>query len=199
MLQGFNSHILTPSIASKCFTSVAPRFLLIFAACLLSLLGKGIALASPFVYHVRDEHKVQLIATIVSTMFLPGLLLGLISCWHRGILKTFFAHPSILLMPVFTHFTFESSTKWCKGSSTIEEGKENDEEKEEDEKGEKTEGEEDEEPFIIFSAKFTILNLLISSLCLLHLNPVKERAVSVPGISQSSSKAPSLSQPTSTP
>ena len=93
-------------------------------------------------------------------MLLPGLLLGLASCWHRGILKTFLAHPSILLMPAFTHFTFASSTKWCKDSSTTEEGKEEDEEKEEGEKGK----EKAEEPFIIFSAKFTILNIIISTM-----------------------------------
>ena len=92
-------------------------------------------------------------------MLLPGLLLGLASCWHRGILKTFLAHPSILLMPVFTHFTFESSTKWCKGGS-----KEEEEEVEEGEKEEKAGGGEAEEPFIVFSPKFTILNLIINLL-----------------------------------
>lgn len=91
-------------------------------------------------------------------MFLPGLLLGLISCWHRGILKTFISHPSILLLPVFTHFTFTSSTKWCKRNSK-EEGEEEDEEEEE-----KTGGGEAEEPFIVFSPKFTLLNLLLNLL-----------------------------------
>ena len=93
-------------------------------------------------------------------MFIPGLLLGFASCWHCGILKTFFDHPSILLMPVFTHFTFASSIWWCKGSSKEEE----EEEVEEGEKKEKAGGGATEEPFIIFSAKFTILNLLISTM-----------------------------------
>ena len=66
-------------------------------------------------------------------MFLPGLLLGLVSCWHRGILKTVISHPSIVLLPAFTNFTFTSSTTWCKRSPK-EEGKE-----EEEEKGEKEE------------------------------------------------------------
>ena len=92
-------------------------------------------------------------------MFLPGLLLGLISCWHRGILKTFISHPSILLLPTFTHFTFASSTKWCKRSPK-EEGKEGGEEEEEGEKQDKAGGGEPEEPFIVFSPKFTLLNIL---------------------------------------
>ena len=71
-------------------------------------------------------------------MFLPGLLLGVISCWHKNILKTIVAHPSVVLMPAFTHFTFERSTK-----------------------GSKQEGEE-EEPFIKFSPKFTIVNIVLS-------------------------------------
>ena len=93
-------------------------------------------------------------------MFLPGLLLGLASCWHRGILKTFLAHPSIILMPTFTHFTFASSTKWCKDSAK-EEGAEGEGEKE------KKAGGETEEPFIIFSAKFTLLNLLIATVAII--------------------------------
>merc|ERR1711934_953877 len=90
---------------------LAPRFLLIFAACLLSLLGKGLALASPFAVPLPQHHNFPVIATTVATMFLPGLLVGLASCWHRGILKTLLAHPSILLLPAFTNFTFTSSTK----------------------------------------------------------------------------------------
>ena len=74
-------------------------------------------------------------------MFLPGLLLGVASCWHKNILKTIMAHPSVVLMPTFTHFTFESSTKWCRGS--------------------KQEGEE-EQPFIKFSPKFTVVNIILS-------------------------------------
>ena len=86
-------------------------------------------------------------------MFLPGFLLGAASCWHRGILKTVISYPSIVLLPTFTHFTFASSTKWCRGSS-----------KEEEDEEEREQQEEAEEPFIFFSAKFTLLNLLISTL-----------------------------------
>ena len=83
-------------------------------------------------------------------MFLPGLLLGLISCWHRGILKTLLAHPSIILMPAFTHFTFVSSTKWCKRLTK----------KNKEEQGNATE--ETGEPFITFSTTFTVANLVFS-------------------------------------
>jgi hypothetical protein len=122
---------------------LAPRFLLIFAACLLSLLGKGVALGSPFGHYLKNvvpEQKLPVAAIILATMFLPGFLLGLASCWHRGILKTFIAHPSIILMPTFTYFTFASSTKWCRRSS-------------------------EEEPFITFSAKLTCLNMGASAIC----------------------------------
>jgi len=133
---------------------LAPRFLLIFVACLLSLLVKGVALGSPFtsrlIYRVLDQ-KLRVTAIILATMFLPGFLLGLVSCWHRGILKTLIAHPSIILMPTFTHFTFASSTQWCKGSSNKE--------------GEKEEGGDTEESFITFSAKFTFLNVGASVIC----------------------------------
>ena len=97
------------------------------------------------------------IAAALATNFLPGFLLGLVSCWHSGIIKTFIAHPSILLMPTFTHFAFASSTKWCKRSQE-EEGKEEDEEEDEGKRQEKT------EPYIAFSSKATVCNLLLSTL-----------------------------------
>ena len=36
----------------------------------------------------------------ISTIFLPGFPVGLFSCWHRGILKTFLVHPPVFLLPV---------------------------------------------------------------------------------------------------
>ena len=155
--------MITPSIAPKFTlgtfdiysTTVAQRFLLIFSACLLSLLGKGVALGSPFGHYLNfivPEQKLPVTGIIIATMFLPGFLLGVASCWHRGILKTILAHPSIILMPTFTHFTFASSTKWCKRSSK-------------EEVGEQEEGGETEKPFITFSAKFTFLNVGASVIC----------------------------------
>ena len=93
-----------------------------------------------------DEHKVPVLATIIATIFLPGFLLGVVSCWHKNMLKTIFAHPSIVLMPAFTHFTFKSNTKWCKGR--MEENEE--------------ENEKSTDPFITFSPKFTLANVIIS-------------------------------------
>ena len=46
-------------------------------------------------------------------MYLPGLITGVISTWHYGLLKTFLTHPSLLLLPTFSYFTFESNTKKC--------------------------------------------------------------------------------------
>ena len=131
-----------------------------------SLLGKGVALASPFCALIYDyeflDHKLPVTAIILATMFLPGFLLT--SCWHRGILKTFIAHPSIVLMPTFTNFTFASNTKWCKRSSK-KEGKEEDANEEESKQQENEGGKAEEEPFIIFSAKFTCLNVATSIIC----------------------------------
>ena len=70
-----------------------------------------------------------------SAPLLPGLLVGLFSCLHRGILKTLVAHPSVFLLPVFTHFTFVSNSKLC------------------------CKGEIEEERFISFSPKATAVNV----------------------------------------
>ena len=93
----------------------------------------------------------EVTAISIATSFLPGLVLGIISCWHRGIFKSFLAHPSIILMPTFTFFTFASSTKRCKGC-----------------KSEEVERQEmattyEEEPYITFSAKWTAANILLST------------------------------------
>ena len=125
------------------------------------------ALASPFCYDggffLTSGQKWQVVATTLITIFLPGLLLGILSCWHRGIFNTFLTHPSIILMPVFTHFTFVSSTKWCKGGRR-EEGK--------------SRGEA-EAPYITFSAKQTLTNIFLFAigsvsygLILTHINDV---------------------------
>ena len=141
----------------QCFS----RFLLILAACLLTLVGKGLALVSPMdtcqwsIVKVECRAKVPFVLEVtaisIATSFLPGLVLGIISCWHRGIFKSFLAHPSIILMPTFTFFTFASSTKRCKGC-----------------KSEEVERQEmattyEEEPYITFSAKWTAANILLST------------------------------------
>ena len=110
---------------------------------------------------MTTEQKYQVIATTLMTMFLPGLVLGIVSCWHRGIHKTFLTHPSIIFMPTFTHFTFASSTKWCKGIVKKERDDEGEEKEEEGGKGE-SRG-EPETPYITFSAKLTLANVILSA------------------------------------
>ena len=116
-----------------------PRFLLIFVVCLLSLFSKGGWIANVFyeAYKTNEAlgEKATLVAIVFATQFLPGLLLGIISCWHKDLVKTIVAHPSVVLMPAFTGYAF----------------------KKEKEK-------ETEEPFIVFSPKITLLNILLSIL-----------------------------------
>ena len=90
-------------------------------------------------------------ATIAATMFLPGFVLGIASCWHKNMLKTIVAHPSVVLMPAFTHFSFECS----RGRNEEGEGESENEEK-------STGGSTPAEPFITFSPKFTIINIILS-------------------------------------
>ena len=130
--------------------------MLIFFACLTSLLGKGLALVSPFgVNYFPAEHNLRVVAATITTMFLPGLLLGIASCWHRGIVKTIIAHPSIIFMPAFTFFTFSSRIK-CNNSA---------EDEDEDKSKQRENENKNKEPFIAFSAKFTLVNILLSLLC----------------------------------
>ena len=137
------------------------RFLLIYAACLLSLVTKGIALGSPFGVPggLSADHTLPVMATIIATIFLPGFLLGVISCWHgnnnnSNLLKTIVAHPSVVLMPTFTFYTFTSSTKWCKGNTSKET------QAQEEEKVKATTNKD--KPFITFSPKYTLLNIALS-------------------------------------
>ena len=117
---------------------LSPRFILIFFACGFTLVGKGVALAIA-VYRTCTATDVgRSAATDLSTFFLPGLLIGLFSCWHQGILKTLVAHPSVFLLPVFTHFTFGSNSKLC------------------------CKGEVEGEKFISFSPKATAVNVSVT-------------------------------------
>ena len=75
---------------------------------------------------------------IFATIFLPGFLVGMFACWHKGILRTFLAHPSIFLLPVFSHFTFVSNSKPC------------------------CQGVERGTIFISFSPKYTAINAVVS-------------------------------------
>ena len=119
---------------------LSPRFILVFFACGLTLVSKAYALALLTLAGPKELGIIQGAAIAVITIFLPGLLAGLFSCWHRGILKTFLAHPSVFLLPVFTHFTFVSNSKVC-----CREG-----------------GGKEEETYITFSPKFTAINVGVS-------------------------------------
>ena len=107
---------------------------------------------SPFGFQegFQEEHKVLVIATSVLTIYLPGFVLGVAACWQENMLETIIAHPSLVLMPTFTHFTFRSNTRWCRGQM-----------EEEEEEGGKPSG-DSTESFITFSPKFTIVNIILS-------------------------------------
>ena len=97
-------------------------------------------------------------ATILATIFLPGFIVGVVSCWHSNnnnsnLLKTIVAHPSVVLMPAFTFYTFTSSTKWCKENTSKETQAQDDK---------KETAINKENPFITFSPKFTLLNIALS-------------------------------------
>ena len=98
---------------------LSPKFILIFFACGFTLVGKGIALANVVVGRGRAGRGpcgADLsggVAIALSTFFLPGVLVSLFACLHCGILKTFLVHPSVFLLPVFTHFTFRSKRNFC--------------------------------------------------------------------------------------
>jgi len=79
---------------------LAPRFLLIFAACVLSVAGKGFALASPFGRGVPAEHTLLVMVTILATIFLPGFLLGVASCWHAAGKAPAAIFPKLSLEPL---------------------------------------------------------------------------------------------------
>ena len=99
----------------KCLGGLlSPRFILIFFACGLSFVAKGFALAAGF---ATPKGQISAVggAITICTLFLPGILTGLFASWHKGILKTFLAHPSVFLLPMFTYFTFASSSKICCG------------------------------------------------------------------------------------
>ena len=133
---------------------LSPRFVLIFLSCGFTLIVKGFAFAGGV--HTQGG-KLSAAGGVIalSLLFLPGLLTGLYASCHKGILKTFLAHPSVFLLPVFSYFTFVSNSRVCCGG----EGK-----TEDNEKGNKT---RKEETFITFSPKYTAINAVVSVVGLL--------------------------------
>ena len=53
---------------------------------------------------------------LILTMFLPGFILALMSvCNYNGCIKNILSHPSLLLLPIFTLYTFSINRKWSTG------------------------------------------------------------------------------------
>ena len=92
-------------------------FILIFLTCLWSLTEKAgifnplIPFPNPFRFSSEFSDDEPIKSGLAHT--LPGLLTGTYFLWHDDLLKTFLSHPSLLLLPTFTCFTFESNIKKC--------------------------------------------------------------------------------------
>ena len=124
---------------------LSPRFVVIFFACGFTLMGKGLGLCSAVAifpnddFYCADKTLVTDLSFAIATFFLPGLLIGILASPHRGFLKTFLSHPSVFLLPTFSHFTFSSNKPCCRGGDAA--------------MGEK---------FISFSPKATAINVGVS-------------------------------------
>merc|ERR1719319_90093 len=82
-----------------------------------TLIAKGITIGV-----VSGIHNAWKVALPLATMFLPGLLLALLSlCHYKTSFKDILSHPSLLLLPVFSHFTFSFRPMCC--SSKEEQGR----------------------------------------------------------------------------
>ena len=95
---------------------LSPRFIVIFLACLFTLLSK-IDFFSGF-YFTSTSEPVLTLSLNFATLFLPGLITGITCTWHPTIFRTFedFTRPSLFLLPAFSFFTFKSnSPKCCSG------------------------------------------------------------------------------------
>ena len=92
------------------------RFLILFLSCGLSLVIRANVLAVGFVVD-QDKKPNEInngIVIALVTMFLPGLIIGLLSlCHHPSLPGHMLAHPSLLLLPVFTSFTFSCQPRLC--------------------------------------------------------------------------------------
>ena len=84
----------------------SPRFALLFFSVCFTLTGKGLALG----YAQADPHlKANFMGLMVAlaTMFLPVFLLAFYNiCNYKQSIRDVSAHPSLLLLPTVTNFTF---------------------------------------------------------------------------------------------
>ena len=95
------------------------RFFLIFLACLFTLFSKTMLLMT----YLSEKNPTNFISISIFSLIavtLPGLITACCFTWHEGWFKTFLAHPSFLLLPAFTFFTFRSnSKKYCSSTDAI--------------------------------------------------------------------------------
>ena len=95
-------------------------------------------------YQLADEYQGTASAVAVITTLCPGLFTALFACYHRRMIKTFLIHPSVYLLPTFTHFTFATtklSVKKDQAASNVE---------------------AEAETFIVFCPKYTAVNIVFS-------------------------------------
>jgi hypothetical protein len=86
------------------------RFILLFLSMCFTLDSKGLALG----FALGDPNLSRTVALLValSTMFLPGLLLVIVGfCHYKLCIRDMIAHPSLLLLPIVTHYTLSATRK----------------------------------------------------------------------------------------
>merc|ERR1719186_713175 len=95
-----------------------------------TLVSKGFVVATVLVPSINYDYMTTSVTTttivVFCSMFLPGLLLTLMSLCrynYKDCVKNIPHHPSLLLLPIFTHFTFSSNRKYrSKREETKKEG-----------------------------------------------------------------------------
>jgi hypothetical protein len=93
------------------------RFVTLMISIEVTLSNKGSVLGVASAWGRTGNESVYLLVLSLSMMFLPGLMLALMSLFHKKpwiqIIKSIIRHPSLLLLPVFTHYTFSANGKSC--------------------------------------------------------------------------------------
>jgi hypothetical protein len=87
------------------------RFMTLLISTGVTLISKGSTLSKG----LQQVSRLQDLLFAFSTMFLPGLIIAIMSLFHNKdwnkIIKSIISHPSLLLLPVFTHYTFSANRK----------------------------------------------------------------------------------------
>jgi len=130
---------------------LSPRFILIFFSIAVTFAGKALALATSIAARdecteLLDEYQHTASAVAIITTLCPGFFTALFACYHHRMIKTFLAHPSIYLLPAFTHFTFATTKLSAR----------------KDEESSNVGGGGEAETFIAFSPKYTAVNIALS-------------------------------------